>query len=190
MPDVFTMFGGTGGELNVKSITGDEVTLRGGFEHGIYTVIDGNTATIILYDGPAENPSQAVTIRMFWNPQSGRTPIDPSATNATIQYVIFGDDGKQMGIYSGAGFFYPNTELGSDRLNGSVWQSSLRISDKTDGFTDTIGQARMEGKISVDRDDLGIDAAIHRLNVQVRERLGRTRLVGQARQPLAALHNP
>lgn len=190
MPDMFTMFGGSGGELNVKSISDEDVTYRGGFERGIYTMADGNTATIILYDGPAESPSQAVTIRMFWNPQSGRTPVDPSATNATIQYIVFGDDGKQLAIYSGAGYFYPNSELGNDKLTGSVWQSSLRISDKTDGFTDPFGQARMEGKVVVERDDLAIEAALHRLNVQVRERLGRARLVEAQEHHPHGEHHP
>lgn len=177
MPSIFTMFGGAGGQLNVKSISDDDVTLRGGFESGIYTIADQNTATIILYDGPMENPSQAVTIRMFWNPHAGRTPIDPTATNATIQYVIFGDDGEQIGIYSGAGYLYPNSTVGADSFTGSVWQSTLRIADKSDGFDDTIGLARLEGRFTVTRDDLNINSAIHTLNAQVRERLGRARMV-------------
>jgi len=177
MPSVFTMFGGSGGELNVKSISDKNVTLRGGFESGIYTIADQNTATIILYDGPADNPSQAVTIRMFWNPHAGRTPIDPTATNATIQYVIFGDGGKEIGIYSGAGYLYPNTTVGSDLFTGSVWQSTLRIADKTDGFDDTIGLARLEGKFTVNRDDINLTTALHALNRQVRDRLGRARVV-------------
>jgi hypothetical protein len=177
MPSVFTMFGGSGGELNVKSISDRDVTLRGGFESGIYTVADQNTATIILYDGPPQNPSQAVTIRMFWSPHAGRTPIDPTATNATIQYVIFGEAGKEIGIYSGAGHLYPNSTVGSDLFTGSVWQSTLRIADKTDGFNDTIGLARLEGKFTVSRDDVNLNTALHTLNQQVRERLGRARMV-------------
>ncbi len=178
MPDVLAGFGGSGGSLSVTSITGDEEEIRGTFQSGIYTTSDKNTATMILYDGPPENPVAAVTIRMFWNPNAGRTPIDATATNSTIQYILFGPEGgKTVAIYSGAGYFYPNSTVGKATFTGSIWQSSLRISDMSEGFDDKIGLAQMEGKFTVTRDDLGIDGALHKLNVQVRERLGRTRLV-------------
>lgn len=180
LPDAMNIFGSSGGTLSVTSIADAEETLQGQFQAGIYTTGDANSATMILYDGPPENPAAAVTIRMFWNPDAGRTPIDATATNATIQYILFDTAGKEIAIYSGAGYFYPNSSVGDDKFTGSVWQSSLRLADKSEGFEDKLGQAQLKGKFTVNRDDLGIDEALHKLNVQVRERLGRTRLVMEA----------
>ena len=176
LPDMLNVFGPTGGEITVKSIKEEGTSLTGGFENGSYTLVDQNTATMILLDGPVETATQAVTIRMFWNPNAGRTPIDPTATNATIQYVIFTGE-NQIGIYSGAGYMYPHNDVGGDKFVASMWQSSIRIADKTDAFYDRLGQARLEGKFAAQRDDLGFDQVLHKLNARVRERLGRARLV-------------
>jgi len=173
----FSALGGEGGSLTVRSFNDTDDATRGSFQTGIYTTADQNSATMILFDGPAENPKAAVTIRMFWNPHAGRTPIDATATNATVQYVIFDEAGKEIAIYSGAGYFYPNNTVGSDSFTGSLWQSSLRIADKSEGFEDKIGQARIDGKFTVTRDDLAVNPALHQLNVQIKERLGRTRMV-------------
>lgn len=196
-PPLASAFSSPGADLTIRSLSRDNIILRGGFEHGIYTIADKNTAIILLYDGPVENPSQAVTIRMFWNPHAGRTPIDPTATNATMQYVIFtGEGDKEVGIYSGAGYIFPRMDMGGRKFIASVWQATLRmrddkqtvksqdgkavevhIRDHSPGFHDQLGQAQLAGKFTVERDDLGIQQAMHRLNVLVRERLGRTRLV-------------
>lgn len=177
MYNPFSALGGEGGTLTVRSFDESDENIRGTFQSGIYTTADANTATMILFDGPAENPNAALTIRMFWNPHAGRTPIDATATNATLQYILFDETGKEIAIYSGAGYFYPNNTVGSDTFTGSLWQSSLRIADKSEGFDDKIGMARIDGKFTVTRDDLAVSPALHQLNVQVRERLGRTRLV-------------
>ena len=180
LPDAMNIFGTSGGTLSVTSTADAEETLQGQFQSGIYSSGDPNSATMILYDGPADNPAAAVTIRMFWSPDAGRTPIDATATNATIQYIIFDGNGIGIAIYSGAGYFYPNSSVGNDKFTGSVWQSSLRLTDKSEGYEDKLGQAQLKGKFTVNRDDLAIDEALHKLNVQVRERLGRTRLVHEA----------
>ena len=176
LPDMLNVFGPTGGEISIKSIKDQGTSLTGAFENGSYSLVDQNTATLVLLDGPVETATQAVTIRMFWNPNAGRTPIDPTATNATIQYVIFTGD-KQIGIYSGAGYMYPHNDPGGDKFVASMWQSSIRISDKTDAFYDRLGQAKLEGKFAAQRDDLGFDQVLHKLNARVRERLGRSRMV-------------
>jgi hypothetical protein len=175
LPSFFGGFSGAGGDLTMHSTTDKNVTLQGIFDSGIYAAADRNTATVVLFDGPPESPTQVVTIRMFWNPQAGRTPVDPTATNATIQYIIFAGD--EVGIYSGAGYLYPKDDLDGDTFAGGIWQSTLRLADKTEGFVDRLGSAQMDGKFKVTRDDVHIDQKLHQLNVQIRERLGRSRLV-------------
>ena len=175
LPSMFGGLGGAGGALTVTSSADENVTLEGSFTSGYFAAADRNTATVVLYAGELDAPTQVVTIRMFWNPLAGRTPVDPTATNATIQYIIF--EGDDVGIYSGAGYLYPEDDLDGTTFAGSIWQSTLRLSDKTEGFIDKLGAARMEGGFQVDRDDVSIDQKLHRLNVMIRDRLGCSRLV-------------
>ncbi len=184
-----------GGELAVASQNEDGAALTGGFESGLYALgPDNNTLTVLLYDGPLDNPTQAVTLRMFWEPRAGKTPIDATATNATIHYVIFsqqsGDEATEVGVYSGAGFFFPDSDPGDAQLNGGVWDANLVLLDQTEKFTDLLGQASLRGKLAAKRDDLATDRAIRRLNRVLRQRLGYPRLVnGPIELPAPRLAN-
>lgn len=170
--------GQTGGKLAIRSQAELKTVLQSGFETGLYRFDDKNNATIVLFNGPPENPAQAVTIRLFWQPRGGKTPIDQTATNATIHYVIFtGAPAQQAGVYSGAGFVYPKNSPGGARLQGSVWEADLVLQDSSSGFKDLLGQAKLTGSFAVRRDDAGTLGAIRRLELMVRQRLGYPRLV-------------
>jgi len=170
--------GDGGGSLAIRSQDDTGGQLQGGFGTGIYSLDDKNNLTAVLFDGPQENPTQAVVIRMFWKPRAGRTPIDSNATNATIHYIIFTGEGNRVtGIYSGAGYVYPNSKTGEDPLAAGVWQASLRLADKSETFQDRLGQAMVKGKFTARRDATAVQQAIRQINVLVRERLGYPRLV-------------
>lgn len=167
-----------GGEITVTGQALERTSLRGSFTQGIYRFEDDNHATLLLVEGPIENPTQAATIRFLWSPWPGSTPIDETATNATIQYIIFTGEGNQLaGIYTGAGFAYPNDDLGDDSVDVGVWEANLRLTDSTRGFQDLLGQALLRGSIRVHRDDTGVSNGIRRLNVMLRERLGYPRVI-------------
>lgn len=167
-----------GGEITVTGQALERTSLRGSFTQGIYRFEDDNHATLLLVEGPIENPTQAVTIRFLWSPYPGSTPIDETATNATIQYVIFTGDGNQLaGIYTGAGFAYPSDYLGEDSIDVGVWEANLRLTDSTRGFQDLLGQALLRGSIRVHRDDTGVSSGIRTLNVLLRDRLGYPRVI-------------
>lgn len=184
LPQPLSFFRSTGGELAIRSQTVDGPTMKSGFSDGYFTVADKNTLTVVMFEGPVEAPTQAVTIRMFWNPRAGKTPVDETATNATIHYIIFtGENREDVGIYSGAGFVYPNSGLDGDKLVAGVWQSSLRLTDQSKGFHDRLGQATLEGRFTVQRNDGAIEPTLHGLYVQIRERLGRSRLVKSDQLP-------
>lgn len=188
MQTPFSGWSSPGGAMRIKSLADASNILKSDFQSAIYSAGDNNTVTVVLLDGPAENPSQVVTLRLFWNPHAGRTPIDATATNATITYIIFaGDDGKDIGIFSGAGYVYPSDDVGEDKLSASIWESTLRLSDKSGGFVDRLGPAQLDGKLVAVRDELAMPDTLHRINVLVRERLGKARLVnGNDFPPLAA----
>lgn len=167
-----------GGQLAITSqnIRGSELT--GKFTTGLYRYDDRNQLTMLLVDGPIEAPAQAVTIRMFWSPRPGRTPIDPTATNATIHYIIFaGENRQEVGIYSGAGFLFPKGKPGSDTFTAQIWQSTLRLTDATDQFQDLLGPSNLKGQVTLKHDDIALEKALRDLNIQLRETMGFPRLV-------------
>ena len=165
-------------ELSVVSQARPDTVYRSAFEHAVYRFDDDQHITALLYDGPVENPTQAVTIRMLWRPRAGRTPIDATATNATIHYVIFtGADNSRVGIYSGAGYLFPNTKVGDPSLTAGIWDANLRLFDRSEGFTDLLGQSILHGDFIAKRDDAGTEEGIRKLNVLISKRLGFPRVV-------------
>ncbi len=169
---------GSGGALTIRSQDPAGAKLSGGFERGLYSFDDKNNLTVVLFDGPEENPRQAVTIRLLWTPRAGRTPIDPNATNATIHYVIFtGQDGAEVGVYQGAGYLFPRNKPGSGRLDAGLWDANLRLADRSDRFNDLLGQASIKGGFQAKRDELALNRTVRQLNVMIGQRLGYPRLV-------------
>ena len=162
--------------------------LQGDFNSAYYVFDSTESITVILIEGPEDNPTQAAVIRMLWQPKAGLTPVNPDATNATIQYIIFAnrrtDEGffKEVGVYSGAGFLHLGSKPGDTRLNASLWQADLLLADRSDRFKDLLGQSTLRGSFTADRDSIKVQQLLKRLNLQVSDRLGYPRLVdgGQA----------
>jgi|GEM_PF-1999365 len=167
------------GSLKLESQSRQQgAQLQGKFTQGFYRFDDKNQLTMLLIEGPVESPQQAMTVRMFWKPRAGRTPIDPTATNATIHYVIFtGEERQEVGIYSGAGFIFPNGQPGDKNLNAEVWHSTLRLSDATGNFQDLLGPASLKGRIKIRHDDVAMERALRQLNINLRQIFGFPRLV-------------
>ncbi len=169
---------GEGGRLRIESQAEPGTSLSGGFDTGLYRYDSPNELTVLLFDGPAESPTQAVSIRMHWRPRAGGTPIDPNATNATIHYIILaGAEGAEAGVYSGAGYVYPRVKPGRKRFVAGLWQANLRLDVATDGFKDLLGQALLKGSFTARRDDLETGQMLRRLNGLLHQKLGYPRLV-------------
>lgn len=161
------------GHLTLKSQIHPETVLAGGFTSSIYSLDDANNLTLLLLDGTIEDPAQAVVIRMFWKPRAGRTPIDPTATNATVLYTIFaGDNRREVGIYSGAGFVYPLDQAGQETFSIDVWHATLRLTDRSHAFRDLLRGAILEGHLTATRDDVAVERALKCLRILVTERMG------------------
>ena len=166
------------GKLAARSLTEPDTALKGGFETGLYAFDGKNRLTVLLYDGPIDNPTQAVTIRMFWRPHAGRTSLSGAATNATVNYVIFaGDDSSSVGIYSGAGFLHPKSRLGKAKLAATLRNATLNLAESDSAFVDLLGQAVLEGKFTARLDSAGLEQALRQLRTNVRQRLGYPRMV-------------
>lgn len=167
-----------GSQLQVTSDDPQGVKLASQFTTGVYALHEDNSATMILFDGPEENPRQAMTLRMFWRPRAGLTPLDPTSTNATVRLVIFPDHANgPVGIYEGAGFLLPRQTPGRPSLRLGLRESNLRLVDASDDFTDLLGPARVVGEFSVQRDDAAVPRIIRQLDQLVSQRLGYPRMV-------------
>lgn len=184
-----TFLTGPGGKLTITSRVDEKVKVRTGFETGVYSLDDRNQLTMVLFDGDPKQPRAAMTVRILWRPRAARTPIAPTATNATVHYIVFRDQPVEGGqddaaapiaqaaVYSGAGFVYPYSKLGKKNMRIGVWDASLRLHDATAGFIDELGAAEVKGRFTVRRDDQAIHQLLHGLNVEIRQRLGYPRLV-------------
>jgi hypothetical protein len=172
--------------LSIRSRAHRDVVHDQGFAQGLYRREDPSSITVLLFDGPEANPNRALIVRMFWKPRAASTPLDETATNTTVQYIVFkegvdageSDAGKpSVGIYSGGGFLYPETDLDAAILGANLWQATLTLSDKSDGFVDELGPSIMQGRFTARRDDEAMVDALRRVNIAVSERLGVPRFV-------------
>ncbi len=167
-----------GGDLSLRSRSNDGVRLDGAFATAYYSVDDEQRLTLVLVDGPERNPNRAVTLRMQWRPRAGKTPVDSNAINATIHYAIFsGVGGDEVGIYSGAGFVFPRGSLGDDTLRLSLWDSTLRLLDRTPDFKDLLGQAVLTGEFRVEQNASKTRRLIAQLDQVLTDKLGYPRVV-------------
>ena len=128
--------------LAVVSQEDTSLRLQGDFNTAYYVFDSTDSITVVLIEGPEDNPTQAAAIRMMWQPKAGLTPVNPDATNATIQYIVFANrrtgEGffREVGIYSGAGFLHLDAEPGESTLTGSLWQADLLLADRSDRVKD------------------------------------------------------
>lgn len=167
-------------DLHIQRRANPQDIKAGGFDHGIYSMEGRSALTVLLTDGPIDNPNRALIVRMFWRPKAAATPLDETATNATVQYIVFHHDagsGGAVGIYSGGGFLYPESDAGSPVLQANLWQATLTLAEKSEQFQDTLGASILSGRFSARRDDEGIIDAIRRVNIAVSEALGVPRFV-------------
>ncbi len=157
--------------LTVQPQKGEAQTAH--FKTACYSYDDHHNLTIVLIEGPADSPRRAATIRVFWRPRTGRTPLDKTATNATIRYMVFPpSDPPMVAVYGGAGFVNPRSEEGDATYRGDLWQANLRLSDASEGYRDAIGVADVTGPIVAQRDDARTKLLLRQLQQQVTRRLG------------------
>jgi len=181
--------------LAVVSQEDTSLRLQGDFNAAYYVFDSTESITVVLIEGPEDNPTQAASIRMMWSPRAGLTPVNPDATNATIQYIVFAnrrtDEGfyKEVGVYSGAGFLHLDSEPGESNLTASLWQADLLLADRSERFKDLLGQSTLRGSFTAERNSTKVQALLKRLNMSVSKRLGYPRLVGEEANLESALAN-
>lgn len=174
--------GGSAGSLRAVSLGSQPVTLPGNYKVAYYAHQPQAETTFMLSDVPIDQvlagtitQGQLLHIDLIWLPKPGSTPLDPSATNATIRHVVISNG--QVGVYGGAGFALPDGEPGDQKLTITLRDASLQLLESTEGFVDLLGPAQLTGTFTATRDEKKTRQLHYATSQLVTNALGRTRYV-------------
>lgn len=176
---------GSGGELTLQPVEGEVgQVLAGGFDMAVYSAEDHQTVHAIMLAGSEDAPRRAMVVRMFWRPRGGRTPFDTTATNATIRYIEFTDDGAV--IYGGGGLVRPRNKAGAARFTMTMRDARLALLDATEGAVDPETAPKLtvvNGGFTAVLDEDALTRVHQKLQVYLNEKLGYPRLVDALGEP-------
>lgn len=101
---------------------------------------------------------QVVQVRVFWRPMKGTKPNFPSASNAAIDWYVFGVGSREnadMIHYQGVGF----VEVGGSREHPTVRirSATLRSAERVGEIEDPIGAALVRGTIHAESDSGAVE---------------------------------
>jgi hypothetical protein len=109
------------------------------------SMLFSNVSLQELLDGPPQTGS-VLHAQILWGPKPGYTPVDPTATNVTLRWIVF--SGGEVGVYGGAGFCWPRGTLGKGDYSISIEASTLSLIASTAGFVDLASPASITGTFS------------------------------------------
>ncbi|MHC4975094.1 MAG: hypothetical protein ACYTF7_00645 [Planctomycetota bacterium] len=122
--------------------------------------IDGNTRDIILSDLPIEDLHDAsldeilshagtiIHIHQFFEPKTGSTALDSTASNTSIRMII--TNGSAMGVYGGGGIIQTDNRLLVDEvLACTIRGAQLRPMYQGESFEDLLGPTSLTGSFDV-----------------------------------------
>ncbi|MFO0785182.1 MAG: hypothetical protein U0573_02440 [Phycisphaerales bacterium] len=125
-----------------------------------YYSSDVNTADFFLSDLPPETfadgadltqfSGSLIHVHMFLAPKAGSTPIEFTASSATVRQLVLAEG--QMGMYSGGGFLLPSGTAGDSSFGGTLRGASMRLTARTPGFVDRLGSSQFASGLSVPKD--------------------------------------
>ncbi len=168
--------------LRAESLGVDRVYIDGAYETAVYADFNSVETSFFVTDIPIDDllagnvtTGMVVHIDLLWEPAAGKTPMDSSATNVTVRYIVFADG--EMGLYGGAGFAMPKGEPGKGSMSLTLRDASMTLLDSTSGFVDLLSPARLTGKITAGLDERRSRQMAYAVNQLVTNALGYTRLV-------------
>lgn len=103
-----------------------------------------------------EIPSgQILHVELLFTPRPGWTPIDSTATNLAIRYMLIVDG--EVGIYEGGGFGYPVGTGRSSSMTLRIDEATMQLTRSTEGFVDLLSPAELSGTFSGPCDTTEVD---------------------------------
>lgn len=161
------------GDLTIRSLVNENLSLTGQFQAGYYQFHDENRITLVLMEGSEEAPDQVLIVRMLWLPRGSKTPVNRNATNAAIKHIIFaGVNHEIVGIYGGGGYYYPKQTPGKNTIKGAIWDGSMALQHQTAGFADRLGRVQIDGKITITREDEKVQALLKSMEEDLSRKMG------------------
>lgn len=107
-----------------------------------------------------------VHIHLFAIPKAGKTPIDRTASTATVRTLVIAQG--HIGVYGGGGFMMPSGTPGGRTFGGSIAAASIRLTGTTPGFEDRIGAGEFSASVAAPLDDATARRVAARLEELVR----------------------
>jgi hypothetical protein len=145
------------GSFRAMSLGGDTVYLDGNCGYAYYGDPSAPETSYILASVPLEQMTRGevtdgliIHLDLLWQPAAGKTPMDMSATNVSIRYIVFA--AGEVGVYGGAGFALPASPPGGRPSTLTLWDASMELLDSTDGFVDLLSPARLTGRFTAHHD--------------------------------------
>jgi len=173
---------GSAGAMRIQSLGDRPAVLAGDYTTAYFSREADEEASFMLADMPAAGVlkgtvgnGQLLHIDLLWLPKPGRTPIDPSATNATIRLVVISNG--EMGLYGGAGFAMPDGSLEGKKVSLTLRDASVQLLESTPGFVDLLSPAQMTGSFSAQHNDQKSRDLKNAASQVVTDALGKTRYV-------------
>lgn len=182
-------FGGEGAEVRVEGQGASPVALDGVLPYGAYAAAEADHTLYVsdlpldeLLGGGVRN-GQFLHAQLLWLPLPGRTPVDESAMNLTLRYVVVSEG--EVGVYGGGGFAWPFGTPGEGDLTLSIEGSSLSLLAKSAGFTDLLSPARLTGTVTAKFDADETRRFRRGVSQVVTDALGASRWVDAHDRPLS-----
>ncbi|MDG2424515.1 MAG: hypothetical protein P8M22_11100 [Phycisphaerales bacterium] len=98
---------------------------------------------------------QILHVELLFTPRPGWTPIDSTATNLAVRYMLIVDG--QVGIYEGGGFGYPVGTGRSSSMTLRIDEATMQLTRSTEGFVDLLSPAELSGTFSGPCDTAEVD---------------------------------
>ncbi len=137
---------------SMTSLDAEPIVLELPYVEASYVVSASETSMLFsdvtlyeLLNGPPQTAS-VLHAQILWGPKPGYTPVDPTATNVTLRWIVF--SGGEVGVYGGAGFCWPRGKLGTGDYSISIEASTLSLIASTPGFVDLASPASITGTFS------------------------------------------
>ncbi len=179
---IHSMFGSDNGSIRAESLGDDPAVLTCEFTSAWFSYDANAGASFMMSDISDEDlmagkvaDGQLLHVQVLWVPLAGNTPMDSSATNASIRYVVISNG--EVGVYSGAGFAEPDDDLDSDRVWVTLADATLQLQESTAGFHDLLSPAQLSGSFTATRDEQKARQVNRAASQLVTNALGKTTFV-------------
>lgn len=109
-----------------------------------------------------------VHIHVMWAPMIGAKGDNPSATNAAINWYVWGDAvGQQEDMIHYAGTAFVKVYAGRDDADFVISNALVKLKDSRGSMTDPVGTASVEGKFTAPINDARVKQLLAQLDAEM-----------------------